>query len=259
MPNIDKHPNGSFAWIELSTSDQNAAKQFYSSLFGWTSEDNPMGPDSFYTMFQLEGRLVGATYTMGAEEKGMGVPPHWNLYVEVASADETAAKASTLGGTVLAGPFDVYTYGRMAVIQDPTGAVLCIWHSLGHTGSGVAGQPGSFCWADLNTSDTEKAGAFYTGLFGWTLERGKDDYVHIKNGDAHIGGIPPASQMQPNTPPHWMIYLQVDDCDASTAKAKKLGASIYMGPMTIEHVGRMSVIADPQGAVTSLFQPLPHR
>ena len=55
MPHIDKHPPGVFCWIELSTTDQNAAKSFYSSLFGWARQDFPMGPNDFYTMFQLEG------------------------------------------------------------------------------------------------------------------------------------------------------------------------------------------------------------
>ena len=93
MPNVDTHSNGSFSWIELGTSDQNAAKDFYTALFGWTFEDSPMGPDDFYTMFQLEGRNCGAAYTLRPQETSMGVPPHWNLYVSVASADETAKKA----------------------------------------------------------------------------------------------------------------------------------------------------------------------
>jgi predicted enzyme related to lactoylglutathione lyase len=63
---------------------------------------------------------------------------------------------------------------------------------------------------------------------------------------------------QPHEPPHWQIYFQVDDCDAATAKAKQLGANVFAGPMTIEHVGRMTILADPQGAVFSLFQPEPH-
>jgi hypothetical protein len=257
MPNIDKHDNGSFCWIELGTSDQNAAKGFYTNLFGWTFEDSPMGPDDVYTMFQLEGRNVGAAYTQRKEETSMGVPPHWNLYIAVASADETAKKAAELGATVLAGPFDVFTFGRMAVIQDPTGAAFCIWEAKDHAGAGISGQTGSLCWADLSTPDQTAAAKFYADLFGWTMPPGDGEYLHIKNGDAFIGGIPPASHRDPNMPAHWMIYLQVDDCDASTAKAKELGASVCMGPMDIPNAGRMTVLADPQRAVFALFQVFP--
>src|SRR5271165_540510 len=126
MPHIERHAPGSFSWIELATSDQSAAKTFYTTLFGWNFEDSPMGPNEFYTMFKLEARDCGAAYTQRGDEVQMHVPPHWNLYISVASADETAKKAAELGAKVLAPPFDVFTFGRMAVIQDPTGAVFCL-------------------------------------------------------------------------------------------------------------------------------------
>jgi predicted enzyme related to lactoylglutathione lyase len=255
MPNVDKHAPGSFSWIELGTTDQNAAKTFYTSLLGWEFTDFPMGPTEVYTMFALSGRLSGAAYTMRGPELEMHVPPHWNLYTEVASADDSAKRAVELGGKVLAGPFDVETHGRMAVIQDPTGVTFSIWQSKMHTGMGVQGEPGAFCWADLNTPDPKAATAFYTGLFGWKIEAGQDGsgYLHIKNGEEFIGGIPPVN---PRVPPFWLQYLMVSDCDASTEKAKQLGATVHMGPMTMEKVGRMTVLGDPQGAIFALFQQI---
>ena len=56
MTNIDRHPAGSFCWIELHTTDQAAAKTFYGSLFGWAAHDSPMGPNDYYTEFKLQGR-----------------------------------------------------------------------------------------------------------------------------------------------------------------------------------------------------------
>src|SRR5580704_10276790 len=98
MPQIDKHAPGTFCWVELATTDQDAAKHFYGSLFGWSIVDYPMGPGDFYTMFQSGGRDAAAGYTMRAEERSQGVPPHWNLYVAVEDADATAARAVELGG-----------------------------------------------------------------------------------------------------------------------------------------------------------------
>jgi predicted enzyme related to lactoylglutathione lyase len=187
----------------------------------------------------------------------MHIPPHWNLYVSVQSADAAATRAEDLGGKTLAGPFDVDTHGRMAVLRDPTGAVFSIWEPKNHSGIGIQGQNGSFCWADLMTPEPQTAAKFYSGLFAWTLTPGDSDYLHIKNGEAFIGGIPPAHKLNPHAPPHWLIYIQVDDCDLSTARAKELGANLFAGPMTIENVGRLTVLADPQGAVFSLFQPIP--
>ena len=257
MPNIDRHAPGSFCWVELATSHQADAKRFYQSLFGWTADDMPMGPNEFYTMFRLQGRDTGAAYTLKPEMVSQGVPPHWGLYVAVESADKSAARAASLGGKVLAPAFDVFDAGRMAVLQDPTGAAVSLWQPKRNTGLGIAGVPGTLCWADLMTPDPQRASQFYSGLFGWKLEKGKDGgpYLHIKNGEHFIGGVPPAGSAGPGVPPHWSLYFLVADCDASTAKAKSLGAKVYMPPTTMEGVGRWSVVADPQGATFSLFQP----
>lgn len=258
MPLFDANPPGSFCWIELATVDQAAAKQFYTSLFGWSFVDSAMAPGEIYTMFKLQGRDVGAAFTLNQEMREQGVPPNWALYVSVESADDTTQAALDAGGRAVAGPFDVSDYGRMAVLQDPTGAMISIWEPRRHAGIGIAGEPGAICWADLSTPDPDAAASFYNAAFGWNFELGQDGaYLHIKNGDTYIGGIPPAANRAPGAPPHWMIYIQVADCDQSAAQAKELGARLYLEPMTIETVGRMAVVADPQGAVFALFQPLP--
>jgi tRNA U38,U39,U40 pseudouridine synthase TruA len=64
MPTITQHAPGAFCWPELGTTDQNAAKAFYSGLFGWTFRDTPMGPGVVYTIFQLDGRDAAALYTL---------------------------------------------------------------------------------------------------------------------------------------------------------------------------------------------------
>jgi len=258
MPNIEKHAPGSFCWIELATTDQNAAKAFYAGLFGWVAADFPMGPDEFYTMFNLDGRNAAAAYKMKPEMRSQGIPPHWMIYVAVENADTTADKVIAAGGKVTAAPFDVYDFGRMAVLQDPTGAMFCIWEAMKHTGTGIGNVPGTMCWADLDSPDQAAAAAFYTAVFGWQIWPGQDNsgYLHIKNGEEFIGGIRPPQHHNPNVPANWISYFLAADCDAATAKAKELGAHVFMEPTTFEDVGRMAVMADPQGAAFSLFQPL---
>ena len=247
---------GTFCWFELATSDQAAAKKFYGGLFGWTANDVPMGPGAFYTMFQLRGRNAGAAYTLGPEEARQGVPPHWGTYVAVANADETTAKAKTLGATVLAGPLDVADHGRMAVLRDPAGAVISVWQAKQHQGVGVWGEVGAFCWSELLTRDTTAATKFYTALFGWktkVTEGAGFPYTHWQNDGADIGGMMAIMEQWGPMPPCWVNYVQVQNCDQTAAKATSLGGKVCMPPTDIPNTGRFAMLQDPQGAMLSVI------
>ncbi len=257
MTHIDKHPAGSFCWIELATSDQNAAKKFYGALFGWTPNDMPMGPEEVYTIFRLENRDAAAAYTLRPEQVAQHVPPNWILYIQVDNVDASAAKVTELGGKVVMPPFDVFDAGRMSVIQDPTGAYFCMWQPKKNAGIGIHSVHGTLCWGDLATPDTDRAQKFYSNLLGWQFTKGeKDDsgYLHIKNGEHFIGGMPPSKYMQPGVPPHWLAYFMVDDVDVTANKAKEMGAKLFMPPTSMEGVGRLSIMADPQGAMFAIFK-----
>ena len=265
MQEVTKYEPGTFCWVELATSDSAAAKTFYSQLFGWECVDNPMGPDSFYTILRLNGKDVGGLFQLMPEMAAEGVPPNWLSYVSVANADETAEKAKAAGATLMKEPFDVATLGRMAVIQDPTGGVFALWQPLEHQGAGVYNLPGSFCWNELGTHDTQKAGEFYSELFGWTRETnqfGPIEYTMFSHGDRGAAGmfkIPP--EMGP-MPPHWLVYFAVDDCDAKVQKATELGASVIRPADDIPGIGRFAILTDPQGAafaVIKLDNPDPMR
>lgn len=264
MPIVEKNPLGSFCWIELATSDQKAAKAFYGTLFGWSANDAPMAPGDVYTIFQLEGRDCAAAYTLRKEQRAQRVPAHWMLYVAVASADAAANKAAQLGGKVLVPPFDVASFGKMAVLQDPTGPILSIWEPKGGQGTGITGVGGTLCWADLSSPDPARATKFYGDLFGWKMTADTDDdppsgYQHIQNGDQFIGGVLPNPKSEAKVQPHWLPYFLVTNCDMTAAKAKELGAAFLLPPTTMEGVGRYAVIADPQSAVFAIFQPLPRK
>jgi predicted enzyme related to lactoylglutathione lyase len=212
-----------------------------------------------YSMFQMRGKAVGAAYTMRADERNMGVPPHWNSYVTVANVDESAKKAESLGAKVLAPPFDVMDAGRMAVIQDPTGAVFQIWTANRSIGAQILGEPGALCWTELTTSDTKAAEKFYTGLFGWTPKHGAAgapiEYTEFSvDGTPSIGMMAKPADMPAHIPSYWMPYFQVASCDASAAKAKELGGNVMVGPQDIPSTGRFAIISDPQHAVFAVFE-----
>lgn len=249
---------GTFCWVELGTSDSAAAKKFYTELFGWTTQDSPMGPDMVYTMLKLDGKDVGALYQLTADMTAQGIPPNWLSYVSVTSADDTAAKAKDAGATLMKEPFDVSTVGRMAVVQDPTGAVFALWQAGTNRGAGVVNTPNSFCWNELGTNDTARAGDFYTTLFGWTknvMPMGEmGDYTMFMNGERPLGGMYQLPPDMATVPPNWLVYFAVADCDAAAEKAGSLGATTIAPPTDIPGIGRFSILTDPQGAAFALIK-----
>jgi predicted enzyme related to lactoylglutathione lyase len=257
MPLMDTYAPGTFCWADLGTPDAAAAIRFYTTLFGWTAEDRPMGPDASYTMLHADGRSVAALYRQEAPQHG---PPHWLSYISVASASYAAARAKALGGTLLMEPFDVLDVGRMAMVQDPAGAVVALWEPRRHAGAGVAGEPSSICWNELATTDTARAGAFYTGLLGWAADAqpmGGTEYTLFSAEGAPRGGMMAIAASGCPVPPHWLVYFAVTDCEGTTTLAQSLGGAVRLPPTDVPGVGRFAVLADPQGAVFAAIKLLP--
>ncbi len=253
MPIVDKYAPGSFCWSELVTTDADAAKKFYGSLFGWTCNEFPMGEMGTYHMMQIDGRDVCAMYTMGPQMQG--VPPHWNTYVSVDNVDEAVARAERLGAKAMMPPMDVFEHGRMAMLTDPSGAAFALWQPKQHIGAGLRGGHGATCWNELITTDANAVKAFYTELFGWKLKE-SPEYNEITNADATYpqGGIMPKRPDMGPMPSTWMVYFQTDALDGSIEKARTLGATLLMGPMDVPSMGRFAVLKDPQGAVFQLYE-----
>jgi uncharacterized protein len=242
---------GTFCWAELATPDQEAAKAFYGSLFGWAADDRPVGDGVYYSMQMLRDRPVAAIAPQPAQQRDAGVPPLWSSYVSVESADEVAARVADLGGTVHAAPFDVMQAGRMAVIQDPQGAYFMLWQSGEHSGAAIVNEPGALVWNELSTPDVDGAGDFYGSLFGWSTELTEqpEPYWIIKNGAASNGGI---RELKEPMPPNWLVYFGIDDIERGIAKVSELGGGKMVGPIDIG-IAKLAVVHDPQGAVFALY------
>src|SRR5512132_1585894 len=243
---------GTFCWVDLATTDQEGAKSFYSGLFGWEAEDMPAGEGVVYSMQRLRGKYVAAIAPQPEQQREAGVPPAWNNYVWVESADAAANRAGELGATVHAPPCDVLEAGRMAVIQDPQGAFFMVWQPNQHRGAELVNEPGALCWNELASPDMDASAAFYRELFGWTIqpfEGSERPYLVITNGDHGNGGIRPAMEGEP---PNWSAYFATDDLDASLAKVAELGGSPIMDPIDIQ-IAKIGPVQDPQGAVFALY------
>ena len=258
MSEIKEYTPGTFCWAELAAQDADKAKEFYTKLFGWAITDMPIGENMVYSMASINGKDAGAMYQMWSEQREQGVPPHWSSFISVSNVDESVKKARALGGTVIVEPMDVFDAGRMASIIDPAGAVVSLWQPVKHIGARIINEHGASCWNELLTEDTVKAGAFYTGLFGWTAneqDMGGMIYTIFMNGEKPAGGMMKIDKNCVEMPPNWLVYFAVNDCDGCIDEARSLGGKILAGPMDIAGVGRIASIIDSQGAAFAVIKP----
>lgn len=255
---------GTFSWIELSTSDPDAAKGFYGELFGWEADDQELpGDGGVYSMMQIDGENVAAIMKQRDDQAAAGVPPNWFSYITVANVDEAAPRAAELGGAVHAEPFDVMDAGRMAVIADPTGAMFGAWEARGSIGATLVNDPGCLTFNELSTTDVDKAQGFYSGLFGWTFDKleaeGLPPYWGIGHegaAKARNGGMRELApeQTDAGVPPHWMPYFTVNSVDETVDAATAKGGGVLAPAFDIPTGARIAVLHDPQGAAFAIFQ-----
>lgn len=244
---------GTFSWTDLATTDQDGAKQFYSGLFGWVADDQPVGEGMTYSMMMLDGKPAAAISLQMDAQREAGAPPAWNSYVTVESADAAVERATKLGATIAMPAFDVMDVGRMAVIQDPQGGFLMVWEPKLHIGAGIVNSHGALSWNELATPDLEASAAFYREMFDWKVEpmEGMETpYMVITTAaGTSNGGMRPAAETEPT---YWLVYLGSDDIDATMTKATESGGTALLGPMDIG-VGKIGVVQDPQGAVFGVY------
>jgi predicted enzyme related to lactoylglutathione lyase len=242
-------------WIDLGTSDMEAATRFYGNLFGWQFQS--AGPEAGgYGFFLLNGKMVAGVGPLMSEQQ----PVAWSTYIDTDDADATTAKVREAGGTVIVEPMDVMDVGRMAFYFDPTGAAIGVWQPRTHTGAELANEPGAFTWNELATRDIEAAKAFYKKVFGWegtTSPFGPTTYTEFKIGDRTVAGMREIGPDEPaQMPAYWLVYFAVADTDNAVSTASGQGGNVLVPPMDIEP-GRFSVLTDPQGAAFAVIAVKP--
>lgn len=256
----DSAPGSSrrFVWHDLMTPDVDTAVDFYCELLGWTVREVDRGQAGTYRMIVAGGADRGSFVPL---EPGSSIAPHWIGYIGVRDVDAVAARVGEAGGDVPIPPADVPGVGRFAVIQDPAGAPVALISGV-NPHREPAGTPplGTFCWDELLTPDAEAVAGFYTTVFGWqhaSEEMGEGWTYHLfKDGDDEVAGM---IQMPSDAegPPSWLPYLAVADADATARRVEELGGKIFVAPRTIPGVGRMTVTADPTGAMVAFLGPEP--
>jgi uncharacterized protein len=119
----DESMHGKFVWNELATNDIDKAKSFYGETLGWEFEEFRL-PDGKYWVARSNGELVGGIGDMDTAADTGANSPAWFAFIEVDDVNARVTKAIELGATIIQPATDVLNVGRVAVLRDPTGAVI---------------------------------------------------------------------------------------------------------------------------------------
>jgi uncharacterized protein len=258
MSRRDGYPAGVPCFVDTLTSDVDRALGFYGPLFGWEfAGPGPMPGDGDYWLARLNGDDVAAV----GSAPGGDAEPAWNTHVAVQSADASARAAAAAGGTIVVAPVDAAPAGRLAVIADPAGAVLCLWEAAARPGAARVNEPSAWAMSLLTTPDPEGARSFYGALFGWEAEAFGDG-LWLFRLPGYVGGEPAqpvprdvvaAMTAATDRPPGWSVDFWIADADATADQAPRLGGAVVRAPFEEAHF-RRAILAAPDGAAFSVSQ-----
>jgi uncharacterized protein len=266
------YPHGVPSWIETEQPDPGAARTFYGELFGWAYEDRPGG----YTIARLGGREVAGLIEAGRQPGGKGAG--WNTYISVDDADGTVKRVRDAGGRVLAEPEDVGPAGRSALCVDPQGARFGLWQPGMRLGVQATNEPGAWNFGNLHTSDPQRSTAFYSTVFGWSLDDvGFATMIRVPGYGDHLAsttdpdiherqsgvGVPPGFAdavgwlvpEEQGNPARWHVVFTVADRDSSVEIVERSGGSVISSETS--EWSRDAVVRDPWGAEFTVSQFTP--
>jgi uncharacterized protein len=270
---------GEVCWTDLQAKDVEAAKSFYSALFGWRYEDLPTPDGRSYSKAFLDDDLVTVIAPQNPQQEAAGTPAQWNIYFAAADARAIAEEAPHAGGSVQFGPEAVADTGVMVFLEAPGGGTTGVWQAGTHHGAARYNEPGAFAWAELLTPEPQAAVAFFQQLFGHDVtEYPQDDggsYTTLMVNGAEVAGIASAPgeddgddtaeesdgggdavAIDAGAGPGWQVYFGVASVPRAVAAAVAAGAEVLVEPDDAGdgEAGSMATLRDPQGGVFSVVE-----
>jgi uncharacterized protein len=244
---------GEFCWTNMLTPQPEQAHAFFAELFGWTYFEIPgLGHG-----VRVGGSDVGAIFDVEAPNTPPGTKPHIGVLMRVENVDAICEQVTSLGGKTKPA-FDINDQGRMAVCTDPNGAEFDVWEPKKFFGTDVDSTlHGAPSWFETLTTDTDRATAFYTALFGWTPEVSRApglEYTTFKLGTDPVAGLMGIRPEMGPLRPHWGTYYTVTDADETARQSVSLGASLCVPVRDIPGVGRFCGIISPHGVMFYAIQ-----
>ena len=235
--------NGEMVWVDLLTHDAKASQDFFSELLGWTY--NEYGD---YSRAMSGDKPVTGIIQNNELQKGEK-NSYWVISAAVTDISESTSKASYSGGKIIAATEKVPGRGRVAVIQDPQGAVFGVMSSKDGYIRASKARNGEWVWAELWTTDAKAAATFYSGVLGASVDATTEDgesYLVLSGAKHAYAGIVKSPVQEEE--PIWLPVMRVNDVEAVTEKAASLGSTIFQKPITMSGGNKLALITTPNGA-----------
>lgn len=254
------YPAGVPCWVTNLQRDVPAARRFYEGVLGWETVSPPDASDAEarWALARLRGRDVCAIGTM--PESAGDARAMWMTEVRVDALEPVVDRVRAAGGTVVEAAVEMGPIGRLAVVADPSGALVCAFEPGTRAGAQLVNEPGAWSMSLLRTSDPEGAAAFYGAVFGWeTMPFGPATMFRLPG---YVGGEPQqpvprdvvaAMVEDRGGPARWHVDFWVDDAEAAAERALASGGSVIADPYDAPPF-RQAVLADPEGAPFSVSQ-----
>ncbi|QNQ89333.1 VOC family protein [Corynebacterium poyangense] len=244
-------------WVELTSTCPAKSAHFYSRLLGWEFE----GDD--YRLARVQGLPVAGIVQQPEEAP---FPDTWVTYFLADDLDAEVNHAEELGARILS-PISDVRLGRMALLADPSGALLGLIEPPGEEAFVAAGEPGTPVWHELScTTNYDAVITFYEEFFNWMThsidsndDAGNSDFRYttaLMDGAPFCGVRDVQGQFPPQVPSFWQTYLGVADVQDIAKKVPELGGEVIRGPFNSEF-GRMLILSDSTGATVTVCEVAP--
>ncbi len=241
---------GTVCWVDLMSPDPAKARKFYGSVFGW--EFSESGEEhGGYLMCSVNGDAVAG---IGRMPEGMDMPSVWTPYLKTPDVAGLVARIEAAGGQIVQPTMEVPQMGHMAIVTDPSGAVVGLWQPNQHHGFDTFGSEGAPCWFEVNTPDAAAVRDFFASLFELSPEKMEGmEYWTMREGEPPRWGVLQMTKEWEGLPPHWMSYFTVDNADAAVTRITEGGGKVQVPPFDTPF-GRITVATDPYGAAFTAIQ-----
>jgi uncharacterized protein len=239
---------GKVIWNDLITDDLDTTRAFYGALFGWTFEHSS-GKGGRYLLARLGDVYVAGIVEVKSKNRAQKLS-RWLPYVSVGNVDGAVSIASAGGATVAAVARDV-TFGRVAAIIDPQGAVIGLAQSRIGDPDDATTAPGlgRVVWTELLANDPAASAQFYRDVVGYepnTISRRGGEYTMLTQNGKNRAGL---LKNPTDAKPVWLTYFGVDDPVAAMGRLEALGGAVIAPASPRLREGTMALVTDPTGAL----------
>jgi len=263
LPAITDSPTGArhagkIVWHDLLTNTPEESRKFYGELFGWEFEtpgiDLGFGGESSYMLIRHNGDLIGGMIDANALKKKNNIS-QWMTMMSVDDIDAASSSIAGTGGKVLTPPTELKSRGKLAIVEDPTGAIFALIETKEGDPADREPTHNNFFWDELWTSDVEQASNFYHHVVGYDgedqpIESSGSAYHVLKTDDKPRAGI--MSNPFEGERPVWVNYIRVENPETITARVESLGGQILVDTQPRDIGGKVAFIAGPSGAGIAL-------